>query len=89
MFEIFISLFAIAVPIFVISTMLNVGLTQRLSDITAHSKNYPFVLKELLANLFLAPLLMIFVLTFTSFDPAVRDGPCPLVTCYVKVNQGQ
>ena len=36
MFEFFRSLVAIAVPIFVISTMPNVGLTQRLSDITGH-----------------------------------------------------
>jgi bile acid:Na+ symporter, BASS family len=52
--------------------MLNVGLTQRLSDITEHLKNYPFVLKMLLANFVLVPLLMIFVLTFTSFNPALK-----------------
>ena len=59
MFEFFRSLVAIIAPIFLISTMLNVGLTQRLSDITEHLKNYPFVLKTLLANFVLAPLLMI------------------------------
>ncbi len=40
----------IVAPIFVISTMLNVGLTQRLSEIVAYLKNYRFVLKMLLAN---------------------------------------
>ena len=50
MFEFFRSLVGIVAPIFVISTMLNVGLTQRLSDITGHLKNYPFVLKMLLAQ---------------------------------------
>jgi BASS family bile acid:Na+ symporter len=81
MFEFFRSLVAIIAPIFVISTMLNVGLTQRLSDITEHLKNYPFVLKMLLANFVLAPLLMIFVLTFTSFDPALKAGLLIFALC--------
>src|ERR1044072_5995907 len=38
---------------------MNVGLTQKLSDITRHLKNYPFVLKILVANFVVAPLLMI------------------------------
>lgn len=81
MFEFFRSLVAIVAPIFVISTMLNVGLTQRLSDIIGHLNNYPFVLKMLLANFVLAPLVMIFVLTFTSFDPAIRDGLLIFALC--------
>ena len=81
MFEFFRSLVGIVAPIFVISTMLNVGLTQRLSDITGHLKNYPFVLKMLLANFVLAPLVMIVVLTFTSFDPALRDGLLIFALC--------
>lgn len=55
MLELFRSVVAIVAPIFVISTMLNVGLTQRLSDITGHLKNSPFVLKMLLANFVLDP----------------------------------
>jgi BASS family bile acid:Na+ symporter len=74
MFEFFRSLLPIIVPVFVVSTMLNVGLTQKLSDITGHLKNYPFVLKMLLANFVLAPLLMILILRFTSFDPALEAG---------------
>jgi bile acid:Na+ symporter, BASS family len=81
MFEFFRSFVGIVAPISVISTMLNVGLTQRLSDITRHLKNYPFVLKMLLANFVLAPLVMIFVLTFTSFDPALRDGLLIFALC--------
>jgi BASS family bile acid:Na+ symporter len=80
-FEFFRSLVQIVAPIFVVSTMLNVGLTQKLSDITGHLKNYPFVLKMLAANFVLAPLLMIFVLTFTSFDPALRDGLLIFALC--------
>lgn len=81
MFDFFRNLVEIVAPVFVISTMLNVGLTQRLSDITGHLKNYPFVLKMLLANFVLAPLLMILVLSFTSFDPALRDGLLIFALC--------
>jgi len=61
-------------PVFVICTMLNVGLTQKLSAIAAHLKNWPFVLKMLAANFVFAPLLMIVVLSFAPFDPALKAG---------------
>ena len=81
MFEFFRSLVAIIAPIFVIATMLNVGLTQTFSDITEHLRNYRFVLKMLLANFVLAPLLMIFILTFTSFNPALKAGLLIFALC--------
>jgi BASS family bile acid:Na+ symporter len=74
MFEFFKSLVQIVAPIFVVSTMLNVGLTQKLSDITRHLKNYPFVLKMLVANFLIAPLLMIAALYFAPFDAALKAG---------------
>jgi BASS family bile acid:Na+ symporter len=74
MFEFFRSLVQIVAPIFVVSTMLNVGLTQKLSDITGHLKNYPFVLKMLVANFVIAPLLMIAALYIAPFDPALKAG---------------
>jgi BASS family bile acid:Na+ symporter len=46
-------------PVFVICTMLNVGLTQKPSAIAGHLKNWPFVLKMLAANFIFAPLVMI------------------------------
>ena len=61
-------------PVFVICTMLNVGLTQKPSDIAGHLKNWPFVLKMLLANFVFAPLLMILALYFAPFDPALKAG---------------
>src|SRR5690242_20111052 len=81
MFGVFRILVAFVAPIFVVSTMLNVGLTQTLSDIIGHLNNYPFVLKMLLANFVLAPLVMIFVLSFTSFDPGIRDGLLIFALC--------
>jgi BASS family bile acid:Na+ symporter len=74
MFEFFRSLVHILAPIFVVSTMLNVGLTQKLSDITRHLKNYPFVLRMLLANFVFAPLVMILMLYLAPFDPALKAG---------------
>jgi BASS family bile acid:Na+ symporter len=45
-----------------------------LPDITGHLKNYPFVLKMLLANFVLAPLLMIVALYLMPFNPALKAG---------------
>jgi BASS family bile acid:Na+ symporter len=64
----------VAIPIFVISTMLNVGLTQKMSTILGYLRDWPFVLKMLLANFVLAPLVMILILLLTSFDPALKAG---------------
>lgn len=74
MFEFFRGLVQIVAPIFVVSTMLHVGLTQRLSDISAHLKNYSFVAKMLVANFVVAPLLMIGALYVAPFDPALKAG---------------
>ena len=61
-------------PVFVICTMLNVGLTQKPSAIAGHLKNWSFVLKMLLANFVFAPLLMVIALYFAPFDPALKAG---------------
>lgn len=74
MFEFLRSTVQYIAPVFVICTMLNVGLTQKLAAIAAHLKNWPFVLKMLAANFVFAPLLMIVVLKFAPFDPALKAG---------------
>jgi bile acid:Na+ symporter, BASS family len=74
MFEFLRSTVQYLAPIFVISTMLNVGLTQKPSDIARHLKNLPFVIKMLVANFILAPLLMVAVLYAAPFDPALKAG---------------
>ena len=74
MFEFFKSIIPYITPIFVISTMLNVGLTQKLSDIIEHLKNPLFVLKMLLANFVFAPLFMILMLYFAPFEPTLKAG---------------
>lgn len=74
MFSFFRSVIPHIVPIFVVFTMLNVGLTQKLSVIIGHLKNVPFVLKMLVANFIVAPLLMIIVLKLMPFDAALKAG---------------
>ena len=74
MFEFFIRVTQITVPIFVISTMLNVGLTQKPSKILEQLREWTFVLKMLLANFILVPLVSILLLRFTTFDPALKAG---------------
>jgi len=61
-------------PVFVICTMLNVGLTQKPAAIAEHLKNWPFDLKMLAANFIFAPLLMIGALYFAPFSPALKAG---------------
>jgi BASS family bile acid:Na+ symporter len=70
-----------AVPIFVIATMLNVGLTQKLSAIVAYWQEWPFVLKMLLANFVLAPLVMILATNVLTFDPALEAGLLIFALC--------
>ena len=74
MFEFLRSAVQFIAPVFVICTMLNVGLTQKLSAIAAHLKNWAFVLKMLAANFVFAPLLMIVALSLAPFDPALKAG---------------
>ena len=61
-------------PVFVICTMLNVGLTQKPSAISEHLKNWPFVVKMLAVNFVFAPLLMIGALYLAPFNPAFKAG---------------
>lgn len=81
MFEFLQGLAGFAVPIFVIATMLNVGLTQKPSDIVKYLKEWPFVLKMLLANFVLAPLVMILAMNFLTFDPALEAGLLIFALC--------
>ena len=74
MFELFKDIIPYITPIFVIATMLNVGLTQKLSDILGHLKNYSFVLKMLAANFVAAPIVMIAMLYFAPFEPTLKAG---------------
>lgn len=81
MFEFLQGLAGFAVPIFVVATMLNVGLTQKPSDIVGYWREWPFVLKMLLANFVLAPLVMILATNVLSFDQALEAGLLIFALC--------
>ena len=74
MFEFFRALVQIVAPLFVIATMLNVGLTQKPADILEHLKNWPFVLRMLLGNFVLVPLITYVILTRVNFDLGLKIG---------------
>lgn len=74
MFEFFRGLVGVVIPVFVVSTMLNVGLTQKPREILGYLGNWPFVLKMVVANFVLAPLLMVLILRSTSFGPTLQAG---------------
>jgi BASS family bile acid:Na+ symporter len=74
MFALFRGVVAVAVPAFVISTMLNVGLTQKPSTILGYLRDWPFVLRMVAANFIAVPLVMILILRITSFSPVVQAG---------------
>ncbi len=81
MFEIAKSLIPYLVPIFVVSTMLNVGLTQKLSEIIAHLRNFRFVVKMLIANFVAAPLAMILMLYLAPSEPSLKAGLLIFALC--------
>lgn len=58
MFDLMIQLSQLALPVFIFSTMLNVGMTQDPQRIIRHWRDWPFILKVLLANFVGAPLAM-------------------------------
>ena len=68
-------LFRASVPplvlLFVLSTMLNLGITQPPATILKQLRHRAFVLKMLLVN-FVAPLVMILLLRAVSLDPALQ-----------------
>jgi bile acid:Na+ symporter, BASS family len=81
MFEFFQGVTRFSIPIFVVSTMLNVGLSQTLAAILRHLTRWGFVVKMLIANFVVVPLLMIVALNFFSFDPALKAGLLIFATC--------
>lgn len=62
------------VPVFVVLTMLNVGLTQTLADIGEYWKEWRFVAIMLLANFVLAPAVMVALLALIDLPIAYEVG---------------
>lgn len=71
---------SLAVLMFVISSMLNVGLTQRPSMIMDHLANWHYLVRMVLVNLIVVPALMAFALELVPLKPAYAAG-LPRVCC--------
>jgi bile acid:Na+ symporter, BASS family len=74
MLELFRTAVGIGIPVFVISAMLNVGLTNTPSAILGHLKERSFVLKMVVANFILVPLVTLGVLRLTLFGTGFEAG---------------
>lgn len=74
MLELFRASVAPLVLAFVLSTMLNLGLTQQPAAILAQLRHRAFVLKMLLVNFVVAPLAMLVLLRAVPLDPALEAG---------------
>jgi bile acid:Na+ symporter, BASS family len=74
MFEMFIRLTGIVLPLFVFLTMFNVGLTQKPRNILKYLRDRGFCLRMLAANFILAPLLMWGLLEVFPINPYLRVG---------------
>lgn len=74
MMEFFRQASAILVVIFVVSSMLNVGLTQKPSRIISHLRRSQFLIAMLVVNLIVVPAVMIFVLRLVPVAPHYETG---------------
>lgn len=61
-------------PIFIFATIANVGLTQDPLKILAYRREWRFMVKMLLANFIVAPLLMYLLLQIWPLEPALAAG---------------
>lgn len=62
------------VPLFVVTSMLNVGLTQKPSRILHHLRNYRFLVRMVATNLIIVPALMVFTLQLVPVEDAYAAG---------------
>lgn len=61
-------------PVFVVSAMLNVGLTQKPANILPHLRHWQYLLRMVLANFVIVPALMIFLIGIFRVDPPYASG---------------
>jgi bile acid:Na+ symporter, BASS family len=81
MYQFFQDLTGYALPVFVISTMLNVGLTQKPTAITENLKQWHFLVRMLLANFVIVPALMFTVVTLGEYEPSHAAGLMIMSVC--------
>jgi bile acid:Na+ symporter, BASS family len=74
MFDFMIGLSGLALPVFIFSTMANVGMTQDPKRILQYWRDWPFYLKVLVANFILAPAVMWGLLQLWPLPPEYMAG---------------
>lgn len=82
MYQFFQDLTSFVLPIFVISTMFNVGLTQKPSSIVQHLRDWRFLVRMLLANFIIVPALMFTLVNLVGdYTPAQAAGLMIMGVC--------
>lgn len=81
MYDFFQNLSDIFLPIFILGTMFNVGLTQRPSNLLANLRNWHFLLRMVVANFLIVPALMVALVAVTDYDPALKVGLLTMACC--------
>lgn len=74
MFDFLIRLSQLALPVFILLTMLNVGLTQEPREIVRYWRDWPFYLKMVIANFVVAPFIMWLLLMIWPLNPDLTAG---------------
>lgn len=82
MYEFFQDLTSVVLPVFVISTMFNVGLTQKPSAIAENLRNWHFLVRMLFANFIIVPSLMFALVNLVGdYSPAQAAGLMIMSVC--------
>lgn len=82
MYQFFQDLTGYALPVFVISTMLNVGLTQKPTAITENLRQWRFLIRMLFANFIIVPALMYSLVNLVGdYSPAQQAGLMIMGVC--------
>ena len=74
MTEFFGQVASVGVPIFVISSMLNVGLTQKPQKLLGHLRNWHYLVRMIVVNLLVVPALMLLAITIVDLDTVYAAG---------------
>ena len=81
MYEFFQDLTSIVLPVFVISTMFNVGLTQKPTAIADNLRNWRFLVRMLFANFIIVPSMMFAMVNLWDYEPAHAAGLMIMSVC--------
>lgn len=73
-FEVVRQVSGVLVLVFVVSSLFNVGLTQKPSKFAAHLQNWHFLTRMVLANLVLVPAVMMMAVTIADLEPIYAAG---------------